>query len=227
MIDCRNKSVRQVNHLIKVSVEDGNRCIELLSPRGMHNLGVGITTDVDLVIKGDVGHYCVAMTDQMTTRIHGNAGWGLAENMMGGKVSVSGNVGNAAAASLRGGEVIVKGNAGARAGIAVKGGLLIVLGSVGYMSGFMMQKGALIIAGDAEEGLGDSMYAGAIYIAGAVAQLGNDAVEVGLSDDDEVFLETALASCEGAWGSRFRKVISGGMLHTFDQKEYAVWKNAL
>jgi hypothetical protein len=116
------------------------------------------------------------MNDGATVRWNRSAGWGLAEGMLSGLVTVRGNAGNGAAASIRGGTVVVHGDCAARAGVAMKGGLLLIGGDAGYMTGFMMQKGTVVICGDAGDALADSMYEGVIFVGGAIASLGNDAV---------------------------------------------------
>ncbi len=70
---------------------------------------------------GHVGYYCAGMNKRATVRVHGNAGTGLAENMMSGTVVVDGNASQAAGATGRGGLLVVHGDAGARCGISMKG----------------------------------------------------------------------------------------------------------
>jgi glutamate synthase domain-containing protein 3 len=160
--------------------------------------------------------------------LHGSAGWGLAENLMSGRVLLHGNAGNSAAASIRGGTVIVRGDAGARAGIAMKGGTLVVGGSVGYMSGFMMQKGTIIVCGDAADGIGDSMYEGTIYVGGTIASRGADAEVEEMTSDDHDAVKSALAEFGiDAGGIDFTKVRSGRRLWNFSTKEPELWTAAL
>ncbi len=54
------------------------------------------------------------MNQHATVRVHGNAGVGLAENMMSGRVVVDGDASQAAGATARGGLLVVHGNASAR-----------------------------------------------------------------------------------------------------------------
>ena len=117
------------------------------------------------------------MNKLATVRVHGNAGVGLAENIMSGTVVVDGYAGQSCAASGRGGLVVVRGDASARCGISMKGVEIVVAGSVGHMSAFMAQKGALVVCGDAGDALGDSIYEARLYVRGSVASLGADCVE--------------------------------------------------
>ena len=109
--------------------------------------------------------------------IDGNAGTGVAENMMSGKVHVKGNASQSAGATAHGGLLIIDGDASSRCGISMKGVDIVVKGSVGHMSGFMSQAGNLVVCGDAGEALGDSLYETNIYIKGKVKSLGADCVE--------------------------------------------------
>ena len=147
---------------------------------------------------------------------------------MRGRVEVHGHGGSGTAASIRGGLVFIAGDTGARAGIAMKGGTLIVGGSVGVMSGFMMQQGRIIICGSAADGLGDSMYAGTIYIAGKADNLGADAVEKPLDQEDKTMLaETLLPFGINAKKLPFRRIESGHRLWNFSTKEPELWRHAL
>ncbi|HUR95275.1 MAG TPA: hypothetical protein VMY76_11865 [Gemmatimonadales bacterium] len=227
-IECRGRTIREVNRSIREAVAAGERCIEVRNPEARHNLAVALLEPVDIRIDGSVGYYCGGMGDGPRISIAGSAGWGLAECIMGGTVSCGGSAGNGAGASTRGGTVVVHGNAGARAGISLKGGTVLIGGSAGYMTGFMMQKGTIVICGNAGEGLGDSMYAGEIYVGGTVAGLGNDAVERELTDADGQRL-AALLRDHGLPGDarRFRKIESGGRLHNFNKHEFDMWRAAL
>ena len=226
-IDCRGKSSREINRLLREAVSGGETEIRLLEPEARHNLAVALLQPVQVVIEGSVGYYCGGMMDGGHIVIRGSAGWGTAESMMNGTVIVEGNAGSGAAASIRGGSVVVKGDAAARAGVSMKGGTLIIGGNCGYMAGFMMQKGQIIICGDAGEALADSMYEGVVYVGGNIAELGNDAViekpTRGEMNGLRKLLETYQMSCPTA----FRKVVSGRKLWNFDRKELEIWKAAL
>ncbi len=116
------------------------------------------------------------MNQQAEIIIDGNAGTGVAENMMSGTVWVRGDASQSAGATAHGGLLVIEGNAAARCGISMKGVDLLVGGNVGHMSAFMAQAGRLVIRGDAGEALGDSIYEARIYVRGAVASLGADCV---------------------------------------------------
>ncbi len=219
--DCQGRTTREINVFLKEAARMGPEAeVVLLNPDSRHNLAVGLTTPLRLHLAGHVGYYCAGLCENVDVRILGGAGWGLAENLMSGRVQLAESAGSAAGATMRGGTVIVGGNAGARCGVAMKGGTLVVGGDVGYMTGFMMQKGVLIIGGDAGEALGDSLYEGKIYIRGKIDALGSDAVQADLTDDDITLLSSALADAgmDMAPGD-FKKIVSGKRLYNFDKNE--------
>jgi glutamate synthase domain-containing protein 3 len=227
-IDCRGRTIREVNRAIREAVAAGERGLQVLHPEARHNLAVALLVPVEIRIEGSVGYYCGGMGDGPRIDIAGSAGWGLAECIMNGTVTCRGSAGNGAGASIRGGTVVVHGNAGARAGISLKGGTVLIGGTTGYMTGFMMQKGTIVVCGDTGEGLGDSMYAGEIYVGGQIAGLGNDAVEREMTDADRARLAALLSEHDlPGDAARFRKVCSGGRLHNFNKHEFDMWRAAL
>jgi glutamate synthase domain-containing protein 3 len=226
-IDCRGKTTREINHLLREALATGHRDVRVLEPDARHNLGVALLEPVHVVFEGSVGYYCAGMIDGAQVEVRGSAGWGTAESMMNGTVIIDGDAGSGVAASIRGGIVVVRGNAAARAGVSMKGGTLLIGGHCGYMAGFMMQKGRLIICGDAGEALADSMYEGVVFVGGRIADLGNDAVIGEPTAEDLAALEDLLTTYKVTAPAAFRKVVSGRKLWNFDRKELDIWKAAL
>jgi glutamate synthase domain-containing protein 3 len=109
--------------------------------------------------------------------VRGNAGVGVAENMMSGTVHVTGDASQSAGATAHGGLLVIDGNAAARCGISMKGVDIVVGGDIGHMSAFMAQAGRLVVCGNAGEALGDSVYEARIYVRGSVRSPGADCVE--------------------------------------------------
>jgi glutamate synthase domain-containing protein 3 len=186
-------------------------------PSGAHAVAVGIDADIEVDVDGHVGYYCAGMNKRATVRVHGNAGVGLAENIMSGTVVVDGYAGQSCAASGRGGLVVVRGDASARCGISMKGVHIVVAGSVGHMSAFMAQKGALVVCGDAGDALGDSIYEARLYVRGSVASLGSDCVEKELLPEHAAELAELLeqAGVDAAPGE-FRRYGSARRLYNFE-----------
>ena len=57
----------------------------VLNPNGAHAVACGLDAELEVEIDGHVGYYCAGMNKLATVRVHGNAGTGLAENMMSGR----------------------------------------------------------------------------------------------------------------------------------------------
>jgi glutamate synthase domain-containing protein 3 len=234
-IDAGALSIRELNTALKDFAGKGVRSIVVSNPAARHNIAVGILEPVRIRIAGSVGYYCAGLMDGAHIEIEGSAGWGLAESMLDGYVKVRGNAGNGAAAAVRGGTVVILGDAGARLGVSLKGGLIVVAGNCGYMAGFMAQKGTMIVCGDTGQAFADSMYETVCYVGGAIGDLGTDAVEEAMEDEDVRFLQTALcnhlpphpAGKTIPDPARFRKVVSGRKLWRFDKEDWKLWQEAL
>jgi methylamine---glutamate N-methyltransferase subunit B len=172
------RSLNQALHNLSELSEGGVPTLwKVRNPRGAHAIACGIRVPVTVEINGHVGYYCAGMNQRASVIVHGNAGVGVAENMMSGTVHVKGNASQSAGATGHGGLLIVDGDASARCGISMKGIDIVVKGSVGHMSAFMAQAGTLVVCGDAGEALGDSIYEAQIFVRGKVKDLGADCIE--------------------------------------------------
>jgi glutamate synthase domain-containing protein 3 len=189
---------------------------QILNPRGEHAIAVGVTVPVDIHVEGHVGYYCAGMNDGATITIDGNAGPGVAENMMSGLVHVKGDASQAAGATAHGGLLVIDGNASARCGISMKGVDIVVKGSVGHMSAFMAQSGNFLVLGDAGDALGDSLYEARIFVRGSVASLGADCEEKPMTAEDLDIVAGLLsrAGCD-ARPEDFRRYGSARTLYHF------------
>ena len=187
------------------------------NPAGKHCIAVGVDAPLEICIDGHVGYYCAGMNKQARITITGNAGTGVAENIMSGTVRVRGSVSQSAGASGHGGLLIIEGNASARCGISLKGADIVVGGSVGHMSAFMAQKGRLVICGDAGDFLGDSIYEAVLYVAGKVGELGSDCIEKDMTDEHRDSLSELLQAAEiDIAVDRFRRYGSARKLYNFN-----------
>jgi methylamine---glutamate N-methyltransferase subunit B len=215
LVDLAETPLRELN--LRLHAADPAPRWRVTHPSGAHALAVGIDAELELDVDGHVGYYCAGMNKRATVRVHGNAGVGLAENIMSGTVIVDGYAGQSCAASGRGGLVVVRGDASARCGISMKGVQIVVAGSVGHMSAFMAQKGALVVCGDAGDALGDSIYEARLYVRGSVASLGADCVEKQLRPEHVAELGDLLARAGiDADPSGFRRYGSARALYNFD-----------
>ena len=172
--------------------------------------------EADLELFGHVGYYCGGMNQAAHIVIHGNAGPGVAENMMSGSVRVKGDASQSAGASGRGGLLVIEGNASARCGISMKGIDIVVTGSVGHMSAFMAQAGHLVVCGDAGADLGDSIYEAVLFVRGSVGSLGADCIEKEMTDGHVERLGGLLAAAGVEADARsFRRYGSARRLYHF------------
>jgi glutamate synthase domain-containing protein 3 len=218
VVDLGVTPLRELNQrLHDLATAPGPRRWRVLNPNGVHALACGLDVEVEVDVDGHVGYYCAGMNKRATVRVHGNAGTGVAENMMSGRVVVDGNASQSAAATAHGGLLVVHGDAAARCGISMKGVDIVVRGSVGHLSAFMAQTGCLVVCGDAGDALGDSIYEARIYVAGEVAGLGADCVEKELRDDHVAHVRRLLseAGIDDVDPARFRRFGSARTLYNF------------
>ena len=221
-VDCDGKTTTEVNSEIRAKMADGYGTVVLQNPRGMHSLGVGILSKLNLIVEGSTGYFAVGLIDGPNVRITGRVGWSCGENMMSGTVMIEKNAGSTFGAAIRGGDLVCRGSVGSRTGIDMKGGTIIVGGDTGALSGFMMQRGRMVVCGNAGKNLGDSMYDGTIFIGGDIQSLGVDAIEAELTDLDRAWLTRKLTQYgmmpeKGV--DHFTKVVAGKQLWNYDNLE--------
>ena len=221
-VDADAMTTTEVNSKIRALMKEGHGSIVIRNPRGMHGLGVGILSRLNLIFEGSLGYFAVGLIDGPNVRISGRVGWSCAENMMAGTVLIEKNAGSTFGAAIRGGDLVCRGSVGSRTGIDMKGGTIIVGGDTGMLSGFMMQRGRMVVCGNAGKDLGDSMYDGTIYIGGEIKSLGVDAVPAELTELDRAWLTRKLTLYgllpeQGV--DRFQKIVAGKQLWNYDNLE--------
>ena len=219
VVDLATASLRELNQLLHEADPDDpeTRRFRVESPNGAHAVACGLDAPLEVEIAGHVGYYCAGMNKQAAVTVRGNAGTGVAENLMSGTVVVDGSASQSAGATGRGGLLVVHGDAGARCGISMKGVDIVVAGSIGHLSAFMAQRGRLVVCGDAGDALGDSIYETHVYVRGRVASLGADCVEKELGEPHRAELQSLLerAGYGGVDPARFRRYGSARRLYTF------------
>ena len=218
-VDLARTTVRDLNAALHRLPNDTNETEwRVRNPRGQHSVAVGLDAPLRVEIDGHVGYYCAGMNQHATVVVNGNAGPGVAENMMSGKVWVKGDASQAAGATGCGGLLVIDGNASARCGISMKGVDIVVKGAVGHLSAFMAQAGNLVVLGDAGEALGDSIYEARLFVRGTVHGLGADCVEKAMEDRHKAELRRLLDAA-GLDGSvdvgAFRRYGSARQLYHF------------
>src|SRR5262249_61950252 len=110
-LDPTSMAVRELNRL-RHDADGGD--FRILDPRGAHNIAVGLDAPLDITIDGHVGYYCAGMNKRASIIVNGNAGTGVAENMMSGRVHVKGDVSQSAGATGCGGVLVIDGHGSAR-----------------------------------------------------------------------------------------------------------------
>ena len=217
-LDLAQSDLREVNTALQgPNGTDEAGAYLVRNPAGAHALAVGLDAPVSVEIGGHVGYFCGGMNKSADITIDGNAGQGVAENMMSGRVHVRGDASQAAGATAHGGLLVIDGNAAARCGISLKGANIVVKGNVGHMSCFMAQAGRLVVCGDAGDALGDSLYETRIYVRGEVKSLGADCIEKEMRDEHREELQELLnaAGCDGLTAQDFKRYGSARELYNF------------
>lgn len=217
-LDIEELGLREVNSRLH-QVNDGK--FEILNPRGLHNIAVGLDAPLDVTVRGHVGAYCAGMNKHAHVTIEGNAGPGLAENIMSGKVHVRGYASQAVGATGHGGLIVVEGDATARCGISMKGVNIVVGGNVGHMSAFLGQAGNLVVCGDAGSAFGDSVYEARLYVRGKVESLGADCIEKEMTPEHVEIVRNLLQQAGiDADPKEFRRYGSARQLYNFKVTNY-------
>ena len=222
--DLNNSPVRELNRALHERAAEG-ATFRVSNPGGKHNIAVGARYAGDVIIDGHAGYYCAGMTARADVLVTGNAGPGLAENMMSGTVTVKGDASQYCGATAHGGLLVIEGNAAARCGISMKGADIVVGGSIGHMSAFMAQRGRLVVCGDAGDALGDSLYEARIYVRGKVASCGADCVEKPMQKEhrDELMQLLERAGFDGMKAADFRRYGSARELYNFQVDNAAAY----
>jgi glutamate synthase domain-containing protein 3 len=203
------QSIRDLNQYLHGRAGARGLHVRVLNPDGAHSIAAGVDAAIDIDIEGHAGYYAGGMNKHARLTVHGNAGPGVAENMMSGRVHVKGFASVSAGASGHGGLLVIDGDASLRCGISMKGLDIVVAGSVGDFSAFMAQAGVLVVGGDAGDALGDSIYEAVIYVRGRIKSLGADAHEEDMTSVDYERLGALLDSARHPYGPReFRRVAS-------------------
>jgi len=213
--DLSQSAVRALNQWLHTDLAgSGVSHVEVLNPDGAHSIAVGLDAPVTVDVRGHAGYYCGGMNKHADITVHGNVGWGVAENMMSGSVRVKGFASEAAGATGHGGLLVIEGDASLRCGISMKGIDIVVGGRVGDFSAFMAQAGTLVVCGDAGDALGDSLYEAVIYVRGRIKSLGADAREEPLGADYRARLSGLLKRAGFAYDpGEFKRVASARALY--------------
>ena len=217
-IDLAKLPVRKANELIREHGDAGED-VQIINPDARHHIGVGLTSPIDVRIRGSAGYFCAGLTDQARFEVDNNVGWGLGDNMYAGSVVVAGNAGAIAGVAIRGAELVIRGNMGSRAGQVMKAGTLCCAGNANFMAGYMMYGGRIIILGDSGERVGEDMTGGEIFVGGRVQDLGSDAQ---LTDIDRAEVNGIMAFLDQykvPFRGSFQKIVNAGKKLRYETSE--------
>ena len=208
-IDLSEVAVRRANELIREYGASGED-VEIANPDARHHIGVGLTHDITVRIRGSAGYFCAGLTDGPRFEIDSNVGWGVADNMYRGAVVVGGNASAIPGVAIRGAEVVIRGNMGSRAGQVMKAGTLACGGNANFMAGYMLYGGRIVILGNSGERVGEDMTGGVIYVGGEVQSLGTDARLDDMGEDERDDILEFLDRYEMPFRGRFKKIVNAG-----------------
>ena len=208
-IDLATNSVRAANERIRACGAQGED-VELINPDARHHLGVGLTDEINVKIRGSAGYFCAGLTDGAHFEVANNVGWGLGDNMYTGSVVVNGNAGAIAGVAIRGAEIVIHGNMGSRAGQVMKAGTLCCAGNANFMAGYMMYGGRIIVLGNSGERVGEDMTGGEILVGGEVLSLGSDAQLMDLDDQELESIREFLDRYQLRFKGSFKKIVNAG-----------------
>ena len=220
-VDLAEVAVRRANEIIRECGAKGED-VEVVNPDARHHIGVGLTDEITVRIRGSAGYFCAGLTDGPRFEVDNNVGWGLADNMYRGSVVVGGNAGAIAGVAIRGAEVVVRGNIGSRAGQVMKTGTLCCAGNANFMAGYMMYGGRIIIVGDSGEKLGEDLTGGEIYLGGKLQSLGSDAKLADISGEELDSVMEFLERYEISFRGRFQKIVNAGQRLRYGTSEQQV-----
>ncbi|MDW7740289.1 MAG: FAD-dependent oxidoreductase [Bacillota bacterium] len=179
-IDAKGIYYRELNEMIRQSVEKGSRHIRIINVRGQRYLSAGLTEeDLLLEIEGVPGDDLAFCLGGPTVKVYGHGQNAIANTMDSGKVYVHGMGGDALAYGMRGGKLFIRDNVGYRVGIHMKEykdskPAIVIGGTTGDFLGEYMAGGTILIlnsknitdnvAGQADKTLATGIHGGEIYI---------------------------------------------------------------
>ena len=95
VVDLASTPLRELNRRLH-ELANGASSWRILNPNGAHAVACGLDAQIEVDVEGHVGYYCAGMNKRATVRVHGNAGTGVAENLMSGSVIVDGSASQSA-----------------------------------------------------------------------------------------------------------------------------------
>jgi len=201
-IDAKGLDHRELNGLIRTSIDGGERKFWLTNVTGQRYIAAGVTLPIAITIEGVPGNDLGAFMDGPSITVEGNGQDGVGNTMNAGTIVIHGDSRDLTGHSMRGGRIFVRGDVGYRAGIHMKSyeqqfPVIVVGGRAGDFTGEYMAGGVIVILNLHEPGAlpvgnlaATGMHGGTIYLRGKPDErwLGREARVLPLDEKDDELL---------------------------------------
>ena len=213
-IDASGVYYRDLNDVLRDTIGNGTRRIELRNVYGQRYIGTDLNVPVEIEILGTPGNDLGAFMNGPKITVRGNAQDGCGNTMNEGEIVIHGHAGDIIGLAARGGKIFVREDVGYRAGIHMKEyqgrrPSLVIGGTAQDFAGEYMAGGVMVLLGltlNEDEPhrarfIGTGMHGGVIYLRGSVEeyQLGKEVGVAELEDSDR----QALKQLVGEFASHF------------------------
>ena len=214
-IDASGVYYRDLNDVLRETIGNGTRRIELRNVYGQRYIGTDLNVPVEIEIFGTPGNDLGAFMNGPKITVRGNAQDGCGNTMNEGEIVIHGHAGDIIGLAARGGKIFVREDVGYRAGIHMKEyqgrrPSLVIGGTAQDFAGEYMAGGVMVLLGlTLNKGephkarfIGTGMHGGVIYLRGSVEehQLGKEVGAADLEDDDRQLLKQLVGEFTGHFG---------------------------
>jgi glutamate synthase domain-containing protein 3 len=229
-IDTSGVYYRDLNDILRETVSNGTRRIELRNVYGQRYIGTDLNVPVEIEILGTPGNDLGAFMNGPRIIVRGNAQDGCGNTMNEGEIIVHGHAGDIIGLAARGGKIFVREDVGYRAGIHMKEyqgqkPLLVIGGTAQDFAGEYMAGGVMVLLGlTLAEGephkarfIGTGMHGGVIYLRGSVEehQLGKEVGVAELEEADIRLLKDYIGEFAGHFGYNADEIMQRDFVKLF------------
>jgi glutamate synthase domain-containing protein 3 len=229
-IDASGVYYRDLNDILRETVSNGTRRIELRNVYGQRYIGTDLNVPVEIEILGTPGNDLGAFMNGPEIIVRGNAQDGCGNTMNEGEIIVHGHAGDIIGLAARGGKIFVREDVGYRAGIHMKEyqgrkPLLVIGGTAQDFAGEYMAGGVMVLLGlTLAEGephkarfIGTGMHGGVIYLRGSVEehQLGKEVGVAELEEADIRLLKGYVGEFAGHFGYNADEIMQRDFVKLF------------
>jgi glutamate synthase domain-containing protein 3 len=229
-IDASGVYYRDLNDVLRETISNGTRRVELRNVYGQRYIGTDLNVPVEIEIFGTPGNDLGAFMNGPRIIVRGNAQDGCGNTMNEGEIIVHGHAGDIIGLAARGGKIFVREDVGYRAGIHMKEykgrkPVLVIGGTAQDFAGEYMAGGVMILLGlTLAEGephkarfIGTGMHGGVIYLRGSVEehQLGKEVGVAELEDSDLQLLKDYVGQFAGHFDYNADKIMKSQFVKLF------------